>query len=143
MTPVTSRVKLLVTALLALPTASVATTLTVMVPPTSLPVPRSAASSVMACAEPVPVTVLVTVRPGVLLSVKVTTTVAPNSAATVTTPPLCVASAAVAPPLLTPVPRAITGAAGLAVSTSGLEALLAVTIKGEPLTVPPSVTSTR
>ena len=101
-----SRVKLPVPALLALPAASVATALT-LTPP--LPrVTRSPAVSVTACAEPVAVTVLVTFP---LVPVKVTATLLPTSADTVTTPPPAVASAAVAPPA-TPVPSATVGVLG-------------------------------
>ena len=58
---------------------------------------------------PMPVTVLLTLLPPVRL--KVTTVLAPDSAATVTTPPEAVASALVAP-LPTPAPDASVGAAG-------------------------------
>jgi hypothetical protein len=103
-------VKLVLPALLALPAASVATALTLMEP--SPRVVRSALLRTTACAEPVPVTVFVTV---LLPRVKVTTVLAPLSALTVTAPPAAVASALVAPSA-TPVPSAKVGATGAAVS---------------------------
>ena len=107
-----SSTKLVLPAVLALPAASVATALTVMVP---LPrVVRSAAVSCTAMAvAPLPMTVLLTL---LLPRVKVTLTVASCSAVRVTTPEAAVASACVAPPA-TPVPSAKTGAVGALVST--------------------------
>ena len=107
-----SSLKLVLPALLALPPASVATALTLMVP---LPkVARLSAVKVTATGVlPLPVTVT-----GTLLTPleKVTTTEAPGSAVTSTTPPAAVASALVAP-LDTPVPKVKVGATGAAVST--------------------------
>ena len=103
--PAVSSVKLLVAAELLSP-PDLATALTETEPSPS--VTRSAEDSTTATAEPVPLTVLVTVCEPL---VKVTSTVVPEAALTVTTPAVCVASPAFAP-LLTPVPRANTGAAG-------------------------------
>ena len=131
-----SRSKLLVPAPLALPTLSVATALTLMVP--SPKVARSAGSRVTATGVvPLPSTVLVTVLAALL---KVTSTVAPASATTVTTPETSVASTLVAPPL-TPVPRAKVGDKGGSKSTKDwIE--LAVLVTAAPLTVLLSTTST-
>ena len=114
-----SRVKLVVPAWLGLPAASVAVAETLMEP--SPKVAKSAEVSCTACAEPVPVTVLVTVLAPL---VKVTVVVTPDSALTVTTPEAWVASVAVAP-LATPVPCAKVGAAGAVVSTVTFKAGLA------------------
>ena len=110
-----SSTKLEVPAVEALPAASVATALTLIVPLVS--VVKSPAASVTACALPVPVIVLVTVLEPL---VKVTTMVEPVSPDTVTTPPTCVASAEVAPPV-TPVPNANVGVVGAMVSSTKLE----------------------
>ena len=109
-----SRVKVVVPALLALPAASVATALTLMVP---LPrVVRSALVSVAGTGVlPLPVTVLLTVPPP--LRLKVTTVLTPLSAVTVNTPVFCSASVLVAP-LATPEPKANVGEAGASVSTT-------------------------
>ena len=94
-----------------MPAASVWVAETEMVP---LPrVVRSPEVRTTACAEPLPVSVLVTVPPP--LRLKVTEMAALFSPETVTTPPAAVASADVAP-LETPEPRASVGAPGARVS---------------------------
>ena len=124
---------MVVPALLALPAASVATALTLMVPSAKLA--RSALVKTTATAVlPLPMTVLVKVLAGVALSLKVTTTVAPCSAVRLSTPALAVASSAVAPPA-TPVPKANTGASGAMVSSVKLVLL-------ELLALPPASVAT-
>ena len=99
-----------------MPAASVWVAETEMVP---FPrVVRSAEVRTTACAEPLPVSVLVTVPPP--LRLKVTEMAALFSPVTVTTPPAAMASADVAP-LETPVPRASVGAAGGVVSATAVE----------------------
>ncbi len=93
-----------------LPAASVCVAETLTVPSPS--VARSALESVTGWADPVPVSVFVTVF---VPRVNVTTIVAPVSPVTLATPEACVASAAVAP-LAIPVPRASVTAAGGVVS---------------------------
>ena len=118
-----SSVNVVVPALLALPAASVATALTLMLP--SLRLSRSVLVKTTATAVlPLPMTVLVKLC---VPSLKVTTTVAPCSAVRLTTPVLAMASSAVAPPD-TPVPKVNTGALGAAVSSVKLvkPALLAL-----------------
>ncbi len=111
-----SSVKLLAPAALALPAASVAMALTLMLPLPSA-VMSDALSATVTAVAPLPVMDLTTEPLG---PVKVTWVAELNSAATVTTP---AAASVLVAPLLTPVPRVTVGAAGAVVSMIGSAAL--------------------
>ncbi len=110
---VVSNVKLLLPAAPALPAASVATALTLIVPSRRVvnsPAVRVTGTGVV----PFPVTSLTTVPPPARLNV--TRVEAPDSAVIETAP---AAASVLLAPLLTPVPRATAGAAGAVVSITG------------------------
>ena len=110
--PLVSKVKLVVCWLLALPATSVLVALTLMTP--SPKVVTSSMVRVTPLAAPVPVNTLRTVLPARLNN---TTVLLANSALTVTTPDVWVASMMSAPSA-TPVPKAMTGVAAATVSST-------------------------
>ena len=130
-TTVSSR-KLLTLVMLEVPAALVAMAVTVMVPSSSVPLlPTSLLARVIGCSLPVAVRVLLG-RLWLLLSAKLSTTMAPDSALTVRMPLAAVASAAVAPPLATASGSVRVGGLGALESARKLALRLGVPVAALP-----------